>query len=294
MRFCYLRVALSGWNDPRRSTARGCDGFSAFHDWVTRLSRASVRLYIILFPLNAAVICYKHCPIAFSNIARSPTIEATFDESVLLWRSIKPFPVLNRRLPFLRILSSQDLLTVCRELNLENSVEELMRELGADEHGRISYQEFLRRRLALRPEIEALRAGKRRGSPHHTHTPEYLPTSSDNSLGKRYFVIRFPHEFPGQIFSFPVTKNFRENKTKILVVRWKNANPRIADYLATNDNMYLAMISSVWGSGVACRGKIIERELFARNWWLIEQRMSDDSSRKYCICNILRSEIARV
>ncbi|XP_025155488.1 colorectal mutant cancer protein isoform X2 [Harpegnathos saltator] len=78
---------------------------------------------------------------------------------------------------------AQDLLTVCRELNLENSVEELMRELGADEHGRISYQEFLRRRLALRPEIEALRAGKRRGSPHHTHTPEYLPTSSDNSLG---------------------------------------------------------------------------------------------------------------
>ncbi|XP_032663341.1 colorectal mutant cancer protein isoform X2 [Odontomachus brunneus] len=80
-------------------------------------------------------------------------------------------------------LEIQDLLTVCRELNLENSVEELMRELGADEHGRISYQEFLRRRLALRPEIEALRAGKRRGSPHHTHTPEYLPTSSDNSLG---------------------------------------------------------------------------------------------------------------
>ncbi|KAI4474299.1 hypothetical protein M0802_015677 [Mischocyttarus mexicanus] len=80
-------------------------------------------------------------------------------------------------------IDSQDLLTVCRELNLENSVEELMRELGADEHGRISYQEFLRRRLALRPEIEALRSGKHRTSPHHTHTPEYLPTSSDNSLG---------------------------------------------------------------------------------------------------------------
>lgn len=80
-------------------------------------------------------------------------------------------------------IDSQDLLTVCRELNLENSVEELMRELGADEHGRISYQEFLRRRLALRPEIEALKSGKHRTSPHHTHTPEYLPTSSDNSLG---------------------------------------------------------------------------------------------------------------
>lgn len=79
---------------------------------------------------------------------------------------------------------SQDLLTVCRELNLEHSVEELMRELGADESGRISYQEFLRRRLALRPEIEALRSGKNKTSPHHTQTSEYLPTSSDNSLGK--------------------------------------------------------------------------------------------------------------
>lgn len=72
-------------------------------------------------------------------------------------------------------IDSQDLLTVCRELNLEDSLEELMRELGADEQGRISYQEFLRRRLALRPEIEALR-----GQPH---TRDYLPTSSDNSLG---------------------------------------------------------------------------------------------------------------
>lgn len=75
---------------------------------------------------------------------------------------------------------SQDLLNVCRELNLEDSLEELMKELGADESGRISYKEFLRRRLALRPEIEALRT-----TPHHSRgTPDYLPTSSDNSLGK--------------------------------------------------------------------------------------------------------------
>jgi hypothetical protein len=80
---------------------------------------------------------------------------------------------------------SQDLLTVCRELNLEDSLEELMRELGADEQGRISYQEFLRRRLALRPEIDALRGGEGAGTRVHCRgTPEYLPTSSDNSLGK--------------------------------------------------------------------------------------------------------------
>jgi hypothetical protein len=80
---------------------------------------------------------------------------------------------------------SQDLLTVCRELNLEDSLEELMRELGADEQGRISYQEFLRRRLALRPEIDALRGGESAVTQVHCRgTPEYLPTSSDNSLGK--------------------------------------------------------------------------------------------------------------
>jgi hypothetical protein len=74
---------------------------------------------------------------------------------------------------------------VCRELNLEDSLEELMRELGADEQGRISYQEFLRRRLALRPEIDALRGGDSGGTQVLCRgTPEYLPTSSDNSLGK--------------------------------------------------------------------------------------------------------------
>ncbi|XP_046688739.1 colorectal mutant cancer protein isoform X2 [Homalodisca vitripennis] len=78
-------------------------------------------------------------------------------------------------------IDSQDLLTVCRELNLEDSLEELMKELGADENGRISYKEFLRRRLALRPEIEALRSTPH--LPRETVTPDYLPTSSDNSLG---------------------------------------------------------------------------------------------------------------
>lgn len=77
---------------------------------------------------------------------------------------------------------SQDLLNVCRELNLEDSLEELMKELGADENGRISYKEFLRRRLALKPEIEALRSTPH--LPRETVTPDYLPTSSDNSLGE--------------------------------------------------------------------------------------------------------------
>lgn len=79
-------------------------------------------------------------------------------------------------------MNSHDLLSVCRELNLEDSLEDLMRELGADENGRISYQEFLRRRIALRPEIDALRSSSTSNTRHQC--TEYLPTSSDNSLGK--------------------------------------------------------------------------------------------------------------
>jgi TolA-binding protein len=54
-------------------------------------------------------------------------------------------------------IDSQDLLAICRELSLEDSLDELMLQLGADAQGRISYEQFLRRRLALRPEIDALK-----------------------------------------------------------------------------------------------------------------------------------------
>ena len=74
-------------------------------------------------------------------------------------------------------------MSVCRKLNLEDSIEDLMRELGADESGRISYEEFLSRRLALRSEINAIRKSNRQV---YKHMPDYLPTSSDNSLGKFY------------------------------------------------------------------------------------------------------------
>ncbi|XP_050522830.1 colorectal mutant cancer protein [Daktulosphaira vitifoliae] len=74
-------------------------------------------------------------------------------------------------------IDSRDLLTICRQLNLEDSVDKLMKELGADKTGRISFDEFVRRRLELRTEINALRVH------NHDPLPEYLPTSSDNSLG---------------------------------------------------------------------------------------------------------------
>ncbi|ENN71404.1 hypothetical protein D910_11733 [Dendroctonus ponderosae] len=68
-------------------------------------------------------------------------------------------------------IDSQDLLAVCRELSLEDSLDELMQQLGADSQGRISYEQFLNRRLALRPEIDALKVTNK-------------DNISDNSQGK--------------------------------------------------------------------------------------------------------------
>ncbi|KAF5272296.1 hypothetical protein FQR65_LT04953 [Abscondita terminalis] len=69
-------------------------------------------------------------------------------------------------------IDNQDLLAVCRELSLEEYIDELMLELGADAQGRISYEQFLQRRLALRPEIEAIKGSKN------------IDNVSENSQGK--------------------------------------------------------------------------------------------------------------
>ena len=43
---------------------------------------------------------------------------------------------------------------MCRQLNMEDAVEEIMVQLGADDSGRISFDEFLQCRMRLITEIE--------------------------------------------------------------------------------------------------------------------------------------------
>lgn len=63
-------------------------------------------------------------------------------------------------------------------MHLENCIAGLMHELGADEEGKISFEKFLSRKIALRPEINALK------KKHYSRdTNDYVPSSSNNSLG---------------------------------------------------------------------------------------------------------------
>uniref|UniRef100_A0A8D9B249 Colorectal mutant cancer protein n=1 Tax=Cacopsylla melanoneura TaxID=428564 RepID=A0A8D9B249_9HEMI len=70
-------------------------------------------------------------------------------------------------------IDSHDLAAVCQDLNLNYCLDDLLQELGADQNGKISYQEFLQKRLSLKPEIDALRK----------KDSDYLRTNSDISLG---------------------------------------------------------------------------------------------------------------
>ncbi|XP_032531503.1 colorectal mutant cancer protein isoform X2 [Chiroxiphia lanceolata] len=86
-------------------------------------------------------------------------------------------------------ISRNDLLMVCRQLNMEASVAEIMHQLGADENGKVSFQDFSQCRMELVREIkkeevelsvksdDSCKKKKLRGR------IASWPTSSNNSLG---------------------------------------------------------------------------------------------------------------
>uniref|UniRef100_A0A8I5R985 MCC regulator of WNT signaling pathway n=1 Tax=Papio anubis TaxID=9555 RepID=A0A8I5R985_PAPAN len=77
---------------------------------------------------------------------------------------------------------------VCRQLNMEESVAEIMNQLGADENGKISFQDFTRCRMQLVREIrkEEVDLSAKSDNSCTKKLRDRIaswPTSSDNSLG---------------------------------------------------------------------------------------------------------------
>ncbi|XP_021094083.1 colorectal mutant cancer protein isoform X2 [Heterocephalus glaber] len=86
-------------------------------------------------------------------------------------------------------ISRNDLLMVCRQLNMEESVAEIMSQLGADENGKISFQDFTRCRMQLVQEIRkeevdlSVKSDNSCKKKKLRDRIDSWPTSSDNSLG---------------------------------------------------------------------------------------------------------------
>uniref|UniRef100_A0A9J8CGK4 MCC regulator of WNT signaling pathway n=1 Tax=Cyprinus carpio carpio TaxID=630221 RepID=A0A9J8CGK4_CYPCA len=87
-------------------------------------------------------------------------------------------------------INRNDLLMVCRQLNMEDSVAEIMGQLGSDERGKISFEDFTRCRMQLVNEIRkeegqlSLVSSDSEKRTLHEHVSSW-PTSSENSLGAR-------------------------------------------------------------------------------------------------------------
>ncbi|CAH2296212.1 colorectal mutant cancer isoform X1 [Pelobates cultripes] len=83
-------------------------------------------------------------------------------------------------------ISRNDLLMVCRQLNMEESVAEIMHQLGADETGKISFQEFTRCRMQLVREIRKEEVDLSDDSGKNKKLADRMPPwpiGSENSLG---------------------------------------------------------------------------------------------------------------
>ncbi|XP_048042633.1 colorectal mutant cancer protein isoform X2 [Megalobrama amblycephala] len=87
-------------------------------------------------------------------------------------------------------INRNDLLMVCRQLNMEDSVAEIMGQLGADEQGKISFEDFTRCRMQLVGEIRkeegqlSLFSSDSEKRKLRERVASW-PTSSENSLGAR-------------------------------------------------------------------------------------------------------------
>ncbi|XP_076768814.1 colorectal mutant cancer protein isoform X1 [Arvicanthis niloticus] len=85
-------------------------------------------------------------------------------------------------------ISRNDLLMVCRQLNMEESVAEIMNQLGTDENGKISFQDFTRCHTQLVREIRkeevdlSVKSDKSSKKKLRERITSW-PTGSDNSLG---------------------------------------------------------------------------------------------------------------
>ena len=95
---------------------------------------------------------------------------------------------------------SQDLAVICQQLNMEDAVDEIMQQLGADMEGRISFDEFVNCRMRLVSEIEqeklrergvGIDVPERRINAATASTMSWGSPAHDNILGE--FILLYIH-----------------------------------------------------------------------------------------------------
>uniref|UniRef100_A0A3P8YHY0 EF-hand domain-containing protein n=1 Tax=Esox lucius TaxID=8010 RepID=A0A3P8YHY0_ESOLU len=195
-------------------------------------------------------------------------------------------------------INRNDLLMVCRQLNMEGSVAEIMGQLGADERGKISFEDFTRCRMQLVSEIrkeegelsQCSKDSETRKLREHINS---WPTS-ENSLARESWEydsgsrdlqspeIQHHQSEPGTILEHQTALQkllqqpgtILEHQTALQKLLDKSSappSPLGGNYLELANTLHLAALASLKGDVVELNKRLVQTE---RERELLEKRLA--------------------
>ncbi|XP_026099140.1 colorectal mutant cancer protein [Carassius auratus] len=153
-------------------------------------------------------------------------------------------------------INRNDLLMVCRQLNMEDSVAEIMGQLGADERGNISFEDFTRCRMQLLNEIRKeegqlslVSSDSEERKPH-----ECVASSSENSPGARVDLQSLTQTHAPQQSS-PLLHKLLEPSAGLHKLLSRGGN-----YLELTNTLHVAALASLKGDVVELNQRLLQTE----------------------------------
>ncbi|XP_064798745.1 colorectal mutant cancer protein isoform X3 [Oncorhynchus masou masou] len=164
-------------------------------------------------------------------------------------------------------INRNDLLMVCRQLNMEGSVAEIMDQLGADERGKISFEDFTRCRMQLVNEIRAL-SGARESWEYYSGArdlqssdiqPQHTQTQQQPAILQKLL------EQPGTVLEQQAALH------KLLAQTSTRCAPLEGNYLELANTLHLAALASLKGDVVELNKRLVQTE---REREMLEKRLA--------------------
>ncbi|XP_036833193.1 colorectal mutant cancer protein isoform X3 [Oncorhynchus mykiss] len=164
-------------------------------------------------------------------------------------------------------INRNDLLMVCRQLNMEGSVAEIMDQLGADERGKISFEDFTRCRMQLVNEIRAL-SGARDSWEYYSGARDLQSSDiqpQQTQTQQQPAILQKLLEQPGTVLEQQAALH------KLLAQTSTRCAPLEGNYLELANTLHLAALASLKGDVVELNKRLVQTE---REREMLEKRLA--------------------
>nr|XP_046226050.1 colorectal mutant cancer protein isoform X3 [Oncorhynchus gorbuscha] len=164
-------------------------------------------------------------------------------------------------------INRNDLLMVCRQLNMEGSVAEIMDQLGADERGKISFEDFTRCRMQLVNEIRAL-SGARESWEYYSGDRDLQSSDiqpQQTQTQQQPAILQKLLEQPGTVLEQQAALH------KLLAQTSTRCAPLEGNYLELANTLHLAALASLKGDVVELNKRLVQTE---REREMLEKRLA--------------------